>query len=95
MDGMTTPAMIQAWATRSRIEAAHRHCIQNRQELEASSQCGCFYCFSIFAPVEIKEWIDEGQTAMCPMCPVDSVIGSASGYPITPEFLREMHDKYF
>jgi hypothetical protein len=25
----------------------------------------------------------------------DSMIGSASGYPIAPEFLRDMHDKYF
>jgi hypothetical protein len=95
MNRMTPPAMIEAWAKRSRLEAAHRHCIRNRQELETSSQCGCFYCLSIFAPADIVEWTDEDQTSLCPKCPVDAVIGSASGLPITAEFLREMHDKYF
>ena len=78
-----------------RLEAAHDHSIFNRVEVESSALCGCFYCFAIFAPADISEWIDDGQTAMCPKCPIDSVIGSASGFPITPEFLHRMHDKYF
>ena len=80
---------------KSGLEAAHKHCIYNRAELECSSICGCFYCFATFAPSEIEEWIDEGQTALCPKCPVDAVIGSASGYPVTREFLTLMHDKWF
>ena len=78
-----------------RLKAAHRHCRLNRVELQSSDLCGCFYCFAIFAPAEISEWIDDGETALCPKCPVDSVIGSASGFPITPEFLHRMHDKWF
>jgi hypothetical protein len=74
---------------------AHKHSIGHRAELEASDICGCFYCLSTFAPTEIREWIDEGQTALCPNCPVDAVIGSASGYPITPEFLKRMHEHWF
>jgi hypothetical protein len=77
------------------LEAAHKYCSMHRGEIERSTICGCFYCLSIFPPSEIVEWIDEGQTAMCPRCPVDSVIGSASGYPITAEFLQRMHDKWF
>lgn len=77
------------------LEAAHKHSIFNRAELQSSTLCGCFYCSAIFAPAEISEWIDDDQTAVCPKCPVDSVIGSASGFPITPEFLHRMHDKYF
>ena len=75
--------------------AAHKHSVRHRAELEASTTCGCFYCLRIFSPSEITEWIDDGQTALCPHCPVDSVIGSASGYPITPEFLKLMHDFWF
>ena len=78
-----------------RLEAAHKHTIFNRPELESSALCGCFYCFATFPADDISEWIDDGQTAVCPKCPVDSVIGSASGFPITPEFLHRMHDKYF
>ena len=33
-----------------------------------------------------------GQTATCPFCEVDSVIGSASGYALTSDFLRSLHD---
>lgn len=74
---------------------AHTHCSGHRNELEKSDLCGCFYCLAIFPPSEITEWIDGGQTALCPKCPVDSVIGSASGYPITIDFLRRMHDYWF
>lgn len=77
------------------LDDAHRHCSEHRAELEASDACGCFYCLSTFAPTAITEWIDDGQTAICAKCPVDSVIGSASGYPITADFLQQMHDKWF
>jgi hypothetical protein len=77
------------------LEAAHRHCIRHRAEIEASDICGCFYCLSTYPPSAISEWIDDGQTAICPMCPVDSVLGSASGYPITDRFLKLMQAKYF
>lgn len=75
--------------------AAHKRSIRHRAEIEASTICGCFYCLATFPPSEIAEWIDDGQTALCPRCPVDSVIGSASGYPITPEFLSRMHEHWF
>ncbi len=86
---MTTPDHIRA----------HRHSSRHRKEVLASKQCGCFYCLAIFPPSEFDEWIDEwegeGQTALCPRCGIDSVIGSESGYPITPEFLKAMKDHWF
>jgi hypothetical protein len=89
MAGMVTPERTLD------LEGAHKHSIHNRAELERSSVCGCFYCLATFSPSEIEEWIDDGQTALCPQCPVDSVIGSASGYPVTRDFLMLMHDKWF
>ena len=74
---------------------AHKHSSKHRDEVLRSERCGCFYCLQIYAPSEIVEWIDDGQTALCPHCPVDSVIGSASGYPITKEFLEQMHRYWF
>jgi hypothetical protein len=86
---MTTPDHIRA----------HRHCSRHREELLASARCGCFYCEAVFRPAEINEWVDEwggvGQTAMCPHCGIDSVIGSESGYPITTEFLATMKTHWF
>jgi hypothetical protein len=90
----------------SDISAAHNHCRLNRGELAESSVCGCFYCCATFSPVEITDWIDpapemveemgiEGQTALCPRCGIDSVIGDRSGHPITRDFLEEMRSYWF
>jgi hypothetical protein len=76
---------------------AHKHCIENRAEVEASALCGCFYCMSIYPPSEIVDWIEdrEALTADCPRCGIDAVIGSASGFLITPEFLKLMNEHWF
>ncbi len=74
---------------------AHDHCNSNFDELKVSAICGCFYCLSIFPPHEVEDWIDEGKCALCPKCGIDSVIGSASGYLITKEFLEKMCNYWF
>ena len=76
---------------------AHKHCMENRGEVETSVLCGCFYCMSIYPPSEIVDWIDdqEALTADCPRCGLDAVIGSASGFPITSEFLNLMNEHWF
>lgn len=77
-------------------DTAHTYCTNNKASLLQDSNCGCFYCLNIFHPKEITEWIeDTGETAVCPYCSVDSVIGAYSGYPITKEFLSEMHRYWF
>lgn len=83
------------------VITAHEFSSENRPALEKDKRCGCFYCGRIFDPVEIKEWIkldsqtDASATAFCPYCGIDSVIGESSGYPITTDFLREMHQYWF
>jgi hypothetical protein len=82
------------------VSGAHSHSSNHRDEIKNSLTCGCFYCTSTFAPKEIEEWIDEdddgiGQTALCPECGIDSVIGDKSGYPITKDFLSEMKRHWF
>lgn len=76
---------------------AHQWSSMHRENLAQSAVCGCFYCLSTFSPLSIKDWIDGqlGETAICPKCGIDSVIGSASGYPITMEFLQKMHEYWF
>ena len=77
---------------------AHKQCIRNWETIQKSTLCGCFYCETIFVPSQIEEWIEESdgkETALCPYCGIDSVIGDASGYPLTPEFLKQMHDYWF
>lgn len=89
---------IGIWAVCIREEphvAAHDHCTRNRMELARSQKCGCFYCLRTFAPEEIERWIDEGKTALCPFCQIDSVVGDASGYSVTEGFLKTMNAYWF
>ena len=74
---------------------AHRFSSKHRKQLEKDNICGCFYCTRIFYPAEIDEWIDNNDTALCPYCGMDSVIGESSGFPITDQFLKEMHREFF
>lgn len=74
-------------------QEAHRHSIHHRREVLQSELCGCFYCLSRFAPTQIEEWMDGGQTALCPG--IDAVLGSASGIDLSEEFLRQMRERYF
>lgn len=75
--------------------AARIHSSRHRAEIEASGRCACFFCFRSFASKEIKAWIDGNQTALCPRCGVDSVLGSASQHRIDDVFLRGMHEHFF
>ncbi len=79
------------------IRDAHRHSIHHRSEIEASEICGCFYCLAVFPNEEIVDWGQayEPDTATCPRCGIDSVIGSASGFPIEREFLEAMKRYWF
>jgi hypothetical protein len=81
------------------LEAAHKHSIFNKEEILQSSLCGCFYCMQNFMPNEIEEWVDDdpkGETALCPKCNIDSVIGDSSSFPVNDEiFLKEMYSEYF
>ena len=68
----------------------------NRAQLQKEQLCGCFYCRRIFQSGEIVEWYDDqGGTAVCPYCGIDSVIGESSQIPITPSFLNKMYQFWF
>ncbi|MBS1123610.1 MAG: hypothetical protein H6Q90_5838 [Deltaproteobacteria bacterium] len=77
------------------LAEAHKRSSRHRVELEASTRCGCFFCFRTFPPASIKAWIDAKQTALCPGCGTDSVIGNASSHRIDDAFLRKMHGHFF
>jgi len=74
---------------------AHRQNSRHRTEILQSGLCGCFFCLQRFPPSQIEESLDTEDTALCPRCGIDSVIGSESGYPITPEFLSRMRSYWF
>ena len=74
---------------------AHKYCTRNKENLQNDTICGCFYCLEIFSPKEIEMCLALEDTALCPYCCVDSVIGESSGFPITREFLKKMNEYWF
>jgi hypothetical protein len=77
------------------LTSAYAHAVRHRVEVLRSDICGCFYCLETFDTSTIRNWIDTGQTALCPRCGIDAVIGSASGFDLTPEFLGGMQRRWF
>ena len=78
---------------------AHTHSSNHRADLFQSERCGCFRCLAIFPAEAIEDWTEVedgvGVTALCPEYGIDSVIGSASGYPVEDWFLRRMREHWF
>ena len=79
------------------FKAAHPHSIHNRIELSRSTAAGCFFCLETYEAGRISHWGDvENDTACCPVCGFDAVLGDASGFPISdPTFLAEMKAIWF
>jgi hypothetical protein len=75
--------------------AAHRDSSRHRAAVRASTLCGCFHCGETFPPAEVEDWTDDDQTALCPRCGVAAVLGDASGWPLTREFLGRMRARFF
>ena len=62
----------------------------------ASETAACFYCFTEFSPATISEWTDGdpiGQTAICPNCGIDAVVGFNG--PVDAAWLTEAHSRGF
>ena len=90
-----TPGVAASAPAMAAIVAAKTHASRHRAEIEASTQCACFFCFRVFPSSAIKAWIDVNTTALCPGCGVDAVLGDASGHSIADRSLRKMHEHYF
>lgn len=88
---MTTTTTTTKLAGTERLDDARLHASKHRAEIEGSGRCGCFFCFRTFPPSLIKAWTDSNQTALCPSCGVDSVLGSGSSHRLDEGFLRKMH----
>lgn len=79
----------------NQVKEAHKASSRHAELVQASERCGCFYCLKVYQPSEIREWIDQGSTALCPHCGIDSVLPEAAGYPLTQQFLKQMESYWF
>lgn len=76
------------------IKDLSKRSVYNRNFLEKSKECACYYCCNTFKFDEIQNWIDNNQTAMCPKCNIDSVIGDYN-VDFDEEFLNKASNYWF
>lgn len=56
------------------VEQAPRLSLRNRVAVEASDKVSCYHCLRVSPSSAITNWMDDGVTAMCPHCDMDSVV---------------------
>ncbi len=76
-------------------EEALKYSLYNKYQISNSLLCGCYYCLEIFKSEEIRNWIDRGETALCPYCGIDTVLGDASVYEIEEETLKSLNNYWY
>jgi hypothetical protein len=65
--------------------------VHNKSCIEDSEYVGCYHCLAVYSSQEVKEYTDD-DTALCPYCGVDSLLGNKSDFPVgNPDFLQHMN----
>lgn len=77
------------------IDEASKFSICNMPALKNATLAGCYRCISIFPPSDITETTDDGQTAMCPKCGVDSVLPDTPDFAINIDSLTRLNKRWF
>ncbi len=69
----------------------HEQCSNNYDLLNENQHGSCFYCLAKIKFVNIERWTDDGKTAICPNCEIDSVLPGS----FEDEDLISMHHDWF
>ena len=65
----------------------------NRVALSAADRAVCVYCLAEFSAGLIIERVDAGETALCPACGIDAVVGF-DGMPDAGWIMREHRRRF-
>lgn len=74
-----------------KIEDACKFSAGNRASVAQAVNVGCYFCLRTFAAGEVKEWVDQDNTALCPHCGIDSVLPEVTD----TAFLSAAHEHWF
>lgn len=77
------------------LEAIFKLSSFHREQILNSYKCGCFYCLEIFEYSKITKWADKNQTAICPLCNVDSILAFTTQADIDIDLLKRLKSYYF
>ena len=83
--------------TDPKMKELHALSSKNKEAVTKSHLVGCFFCCTIQEATAVSEYaveLDGAQTAICPICGVDAILGDAST-PINKEMLQTMCSAWF
>jgi hypothetical protein len=64
---------------------------KNKNKVQASQTVECYLCLNIYPSKDIKDWTDNGTTAICPHCQCDTVLAEG----LNQEQLKQIRDFWF
>lgn len=77
------------------MKKLHAYSSHNKELIENAEKCYCFYCKKSFGKNEINNYTDNGQTALCPHCGIDSVLPDSIEENIDNKTLSDMNKYWF
>ena len=79
----------------AQLKKLHTYSSHNRNLVAVANKCYCFYCKTISDSLEIKDYADNGQTAICPKCGIDSIIPDSIEETMDEKTIAEMNEYWF
>lgn len=76
------------------IKKIYKLTINNKNFVLNSDKVGCFFCKNIFSSKEIVNYVDDGTTAICPKCDIDSIVCDSIA-DVNEPMLNALHTFYF
>lgn len=77
------------------LNKLHAYCTNNKELIEKSNKCYCFYCKKHMNSNEIIRYLEIEDTALCPHCGVDAVIPDCIDEEINEEVIEDMNNYWF
>ena len=76
------------------IPHAAQLAFKNKLAIKASNKVGCYHCKKIYEAKEVTQFTDKGETAICPKCGIDAVLGDAA-VTLDEQVLQHMSGYWF
>lgn len=78
----------------TQLQQIHGRSRLNRQFMTPGAACRCFHCLKSFSAEQIGHWVDDGNTALCPHCGINSVL-SGGANSLSDALIQQLHAVYF
>lgn len=75
----------------------HRAHFENNDKITRVKRYGCYYCGKVYSrdKYPIEQWVDDGQTAVCPKCGVNAVIPEIYDMNLTNRQMGQLKEQIF